>query len=175
MINSREVIKLLKQEKTNILVYKAIDGITIECYLPETEKFDLKKQTKAIKTTLEKLNLPSALVEAHKEKQNVFIIQFPEMKPEYTQEETDTVILNNLTALLDNLKDNITITKSVINKQLIEKSKGLFVREAINMYYKGYTNQYKENIDDYTSNKEFMDHCMDLFDKWISNYDEEEK
>lgn len=173
MINSREVIKLLKQEKTDILVYKAIDGITIECYLPETEKFDLKQQTKAIKAILEKLNLPSALVEAHKEKQNVFIIQFPEMKPEYTQEEIDEVITNNINALIENLKDNMAITKSAINKQLIEKSKGLLVREAINMYYKGYTNQYKESIDDYTTNTEFMDNCMNLFDRWLSNYEEE--
>lgn len=169
MTNSREVIKLLKEQKTEVQEFRPIDGITIECKLPENSEFNLETFKQYIKEVLYKLNLPSALVEQHKEMKNIFIIQFPDMIPEYAEEEVNEVIENNLTVLLDLIKGNSK--GRTPDKDTLRNHKGLLVRQAISMYYKGYANQYKQKEQDYIGDIQQFEKYNKVFDSWLSHLD----
>lgn len=165
MINSRKIIQLLQEQKTDIQEYKALDGITIECKLPEQHKFDLNSFKQYIKEVLYKLNLPSALVEQNKEMQNVFIIQFPDMIPEYTDEEVEQVIKDNLSMLVQLITSNSM--GHVPDKDTLRNHKGMLVRDAVTMYFKGYANQYKQTEEDYIGNLQEFEKYNKIFDKWL--------
>lgn len=158
------IIKELNKKVEKIVRMRKLDGLTIECSVQASSKSDIG--IKEINKLCKELKLMPISTEKNKDKDNVFALQFPELVPQYSEEEVESMYKDNFKWLLDNINSNDT----TITKQLIEDNKELFLKQAITMYYRSNVNQYKEKLDDYLNNYDYRNKIGRLFDRYIDEY-----
>lgn len=163
--NIENIIKILKKENTNVIKYKKYDGITIECYTPSD--IDCKDDMTKIANTLSKNNIQFSM-ERNEENKNIFITQFPELEPEYTEKQMEKMYKDIFEWLLDNVYENDMMKK--VTKQLILQYKDIYVKQAIMMYYKSNYNQYKVKQMDLLNDNQYKIKVSDYFKKYVEEY-----
>ena len=163
--NIENIIKILKKENTNVIKYKKYDGITIECYTPSD--IDCKDDMTKIANTLSKNNIQFSMERNGKNK-NIFITQFPELEPEYTEKQMEKMYKDIFKWLLDNVYENDMMKK--VTKELILQYKDIYVKQAIMMYYKSNYNQYKIKQMDLLNDNNYKIKVSDYFKKYVEEY-----
>lgn len=164
--NVDNIIKALKQDIKKIVKLTKFDGITIECSVQEDKKVD--DGIKEINKLCEKLELRPIATEKSKEKNNVFIVQFPELIPEYTEAQIKKMYNLSFKWLLDNLIRNDKEHK--VTPELLIKYKSLVVRKAIQIYCRSNINQYKEKLEDYLQDKKYVEKIDVLYYQFLETY-----
>lgn len=164
LLNIDLIIKALDKKVEKIVRMRKLDGITIECSVKANTKVDtgIKEANKLCK----ELKLLPIATEPNQAVSNIFALQFPELVPQYTEEDIERMYKDNFKWLLDNIHSNDT----TITKQLIEDNKELLLKHAITIYYRSNVNQYKESIDDYLNKYEYRNKIGKLFDRYIDEY-----
>lgn len=163
--NIENIIKILKKENTNVIKYKKYDGITIECYTPSD--IDCKDDMTKIANTLSKNNIQFSM-ERNGENKNIFITQFPELEPEYTEKQMEKMYKDIFKWLLDNVYENDMLKK--VTKELILQYKDIYVKQAIMMYHKSNYNQYKIKQMDLLNDNNYKIKVSDYFKKYVEEY-----
>ena len=83
--------------------------------------------------------------------------------------------INPFNWLLNNYTKNVA-NKKLISKEQILKNEMIFTKQAIDIYYRSYINQYKHNIKDYMNNFEYrikLDKLFELYvDIWFDNMED---
>lgn len=166
--NTDNIIKALKQDIKKIVKLTKFDGITIECSVQEGKKVD--DGIKEINKLCEKLELRPIATEKSKEKNNVFIVQFPELIPEYTEAQIKKMYNLSFKWLLDNLTINDKEHK--VTPELLIKYKSLVVRKAIQIHCRSNINQYKEKLEDYLQDKKYIEKIDVLYYQFLETYKE---
>lgn len=164
--NIEAIIKAFKKEKTSVMKYRKIDGITMECATQVSESADTG--IKDITDLCKKYKLHPISAEKNKEKSNVFALQFPEMLPEYTDKELEKMYNNSFKWLLDGVMSSDT--KHKVTTEVIMQYKAIFVKQAVTIHFNSNTNLYKEKIENYLNNKEYTAVVEKLFIRFANEY-----
>lgn len=160
------IIKELKNNCKYILKFQKYDGISIECYVAEQDNIDLG--IKEVKNICKKLKLNPIDIECNKEKTNLFLLQFPELLPKYTDKELQLLYEDNYKRLISDLKSNDINNKVDLN--LIIKNKNIFIKQAMISFYNINTNRYKGTLQGFLNNKELWDKAEVYFNDYIKCY-----
>lgn len=163
--NTENIIKVLKKENTNVIKYNKYDGITIECYTPSD--IDCKDDMIKIANTLSKNNIQFSM-ERNDNNKNIFIVQFPELEPEYTEKQMEKMYKDIFKWLLDNVYENDMMKK--VTKELILQYKDIYVKQAITMYYKSNYNQYRVKQMDLLNDNDYKIKVSDYFKTYVEEY-----
>ena len=111
-------------------------------------------------------NTPVA-IELNEDRENVFIVQFPEMIPEYTDEQIEKMFTDTFKWLIDNF---LTNSKNInFTKEQFALEKNMFVKHAIIIYYRSNVNQYKQKPEDYLNNLDFRNKIDNIYLNYISH------
>ena len=148
--NVEEIIRELKQSTKYIKDYHKFDGITIEC--TATSMKDRDKAIKEIKAVCKDLKLFPVSVEKKSTSDVLFAVQFPELEPEYNDEELKYMYEANFKFLFDNLK---SFDKSRFTRTILIENMNSLVKNAIRTYCKSNINKYKDNEDNYFNDVEY--------------------
>ena len=81
--------KELKNKCKKIIKFQKYDGISLECYVAEDTNID--DGISEIKKVCKSLKLNPINIEINKDKNNLFLLQFPEFVHEYTTEELEAL------------------------------------------------------------------------------------
>lgn len=164
LTNVDGIIKELKKKAKYLTSIEKLDGITIECSVAKTKKAEDKiEDVKAICKTL----VPyQAAIELNEKFDNVFIIQFPELVPEYTDEEINKMYMDSFKWLVDNFKTNDAASN--YTPELFMRQKDKFVKHAILIYYRSNTNQYRCKPEDLLNDKEYRTRIDSIFIDYIN-------
>lgn len=158
------ICKKINEEVPIILKCKKIDGITLECYI--YNKLNVKDNINEIRNQLHILNINPMNIEINKKQPNVFALQFPELDVQYSENENNKLYESIFNWLLNNYTKNVA-NKKLINKEQILKNGMIFTKQAIDIYYRSYINQYKHNIKDYMNNFEYRIKLDKLFELYV--------
>ena len=160
LTNMESIIKVFENSDiTTVSNFDKFDGITIECTLKGRSTFNkAKEQLTEVCTNLQLLPLN---FEQRKDDNKKFIIQFPELNVVYTKLQIEALYKSNFKFLFNNaILTNPTIK---ITKELLYKSKDIYVRQCIQAYVRSNINPYKENPQDYLDNIEYRREIDILF------------
>lgn len=160
------IVKKLKSELKEIKSAIKLDGITIECELKP--KSDMKLAYDNMRDLCTKLNLNPISLELNKERDNTFIVQFPEYNNEFTEEEKDKLYKNNFKFLIDSLYMNDPDKK--VTKEVVIKSRDIAIRQSLSIFYRSYANQYKEHLVDWYADEVLMKRMKDLYREFLTEY-----
>ena len=164
-LNNMEKIIALISSKTKyfdeILKY---DGITIEFTCKN--KINRESVKKDIETLCKTYGLNIYTLENNKDDIRKFILQFPDMVPEYTADEIQKMYIANFKWLLDDTIRN----KPDITKVFILDNTAKYVKLAVTTFYRSNINQYKEKLDDYLTNTEYRQKLNVLFMTYLDEY-----
>ena len=167
--NVESIMDKLKQQKTNIETFRKIDGITMECVMKETvtEK-QMDEQIKEIKSICKELKLPSCVTDKHKFQENIFALQFPDLEPNYTEKEMETMIKADLKYTLDvsfynDIRNKLTMTDFYNRKDKL-------VTDLLTTYYRFCINQYKHTEKEIITNKELREQVLNWINELFKDY-----
>lgn len=162
-----DIAKTLKKKAKYISLIEKVDGITLECSLSSTKK--AQDKIDEIKDLCREIKNTQVALEVNDDNPNTFLVQFPEMIPEYTDEQIEKMFNDTFQWLVGNFLSNNT-TKFTKDQFALEKN--MFVKHAIIIYYRSNVNQYKEKPEDYLNNKEFRDKIDNIYLNYISSFKE---
>ena len=163
--NVEAVINKLKEYELAVSNYKKYDGITFEC---ETTAPDIRNATsKIVQQKCVELGLAPVSIELRKDSDVLFGVQFPEMIPEYSNEEITKMYKDTFYFLFDNMKS--TDPSSVTKPILIENMSRL-TKHAITTYCRSNINQYKENAETYLNNSAYRAKIDGIFLESVDSY-----
>ena len=150
LVNVENIIDVIRPKVKKVRDLRKFDGITIEC--TKNDGVDIDKAIGEIVEVCNELKLIPIATEKRKDDPDLFIIQFTELIPKYTDEQVQKMYKDTFMFLFDNvkMKDPSSATKS----KLIENIDS-FVKHAIMIYCRSNINQYKENFDTYYNNKKY--------------------
>lgn len=160
-----DIAKALKKKAKYITTIEKVDGITLECSLSSSKK--AQDKIEEVKEICREIINTQIATEVNDENENVFLIQFPEMIPEYTDEQIEKMFNDTFQWLVGNFLSNNT-TKFTKDQFTLEKN--MFVKHAIIIYYRSNVNQYKQKPEDYLNNKEFRDKIDNIYLNYISSF-----
>ena len=140
------------------------DGITIEFTL--NGSVDIETSKKQVKDVCKKIKMVAYSIENNKQNDQKFSLQFPELVPEYTDEQIKNMYIANFKWLLDDATRN----KKDITKEFILINKDKFTRMAIKTYVRSNTNRYKEKEEDYINNYEYRTKLNYIFTDYLDEY-----
>lgn len=160
--NMEDIIKVLKDKLDYLIKIEKLDGITLECYMESNQLAD--KKFKNIEKVCTELKLNPIALELNEDQKNIFILQFPEMTPNYSESQELKLYKNSFKWLINNFNTNNNLVKGTpIN---FANYKDAFVKQAIMIHYRCNTNQYKSKLEDYLNNIEYRA----KIDNWFLDY-----
>lgn len=160
------ILTTLQNKLTKISSSRKYDGITIECTLKSRSKYDTAKEE--INTVCKELKLLPIQMEQNEENPKIFILQFPELNVEYTEEEITTMYISNFKWLLDDIMSKKA--EVMPDKDLLIRSKDIYVRQAISIYCRCNINPYKDNINNYLNNLEYRTKIDNMYLEYLDKY-----
>ena len=163
-----EKIQKQIQEETFIKETTLYDGISFECTIPEGKTF------KQCKTELNKkckeLKLLPISTEQNKDNEKLFILQFPELVPYYTEEQIYLMRYRNLDYQIDtSIKSSAQIGVKVTKQMLID-SIGIFVNECIRTFYNWNMNKYKVTLEELLKDLQLRQDTEKVFYEVLTKY-----
>ena len=162
--NMENIIAVILLDVTSFEQVIKFDGITIEFMCKNESEID--KSIKYMEKWVTNHKILPYLVEKSKDNNRKFIIQFPDLVPEYTEEEITKMYIANFKWLLDDTMNN----KPDLTKQYIIDHTINFVKLAITTYYRSNVNQYKEKLEDYLTNTMYRQKLNMLFMTYVEEY-----
>lgn len=166
MKNIDEIIVELRNLIKKVDKVVKFDGISIECFLSTGYTYD--ECVSEIEKCCKKLNLTSYSIEKSKLDDDAFLLQFPDLTPEYSAETIEKFYRENFKWLLDNITTNTG--NKMPPKDILLRDADKFVKMAITTYFRSNTNQYKDNINNYLSNEEYCKKLNCLFVEILQTY-----
>lgn len=163
--NIENIIKLFKKQNTKIIKYSKYDGITVECFTPSD--IDCKDDMTILANVLSSNNIQFSM-ERNGQNKNIFIVQFPELEPDYTQKQIEKMYKDIFKWLLDNVYENDTNNK--VTKDLLLQYKDIYVKQAITMYYKSNYNQYKTSLNNLLNDNQYKIQVSNYFVLYLDEY-----
>ena len=150
LINIESIIEAVLPMSKQVKDVRKFDGISMECTKLSTAS--LENAINEIKAICNKLKLLPVATEKRKDDAELFLVQFPELLPKYSDEEVAKMYTDTFIFLFNNIKmkDPSAATKS----KLIEGMESL-VKHAIKTYCRSNINQYKESFEDYYNDKKY--------------------
>lgn len=165
--NTETIAKLLSEKAKVVNKIIKLDGITIECTVASSDL--VNKGLLEMNRLCKKYNLLPISTEQNKDKQNIFIVQFPDLNVQYTDEEKHKlyyyILNNNITNFIANCKN----LNKPISIQDVIYSKGSFIRQAIRLYSRTSTNIYRTNLQSLLSDSEYIHYVSQIFDEVVSS------
>ena len=161
------VENIIKNIENNFKCFSSIvkyDGITIEFTLNDNVDKEIAK--KQVEEVCKKIKIVSYSIENNKQNDQKFSLQFPELVPEYTDEQIKNMYISNFKWLLDDATRN----KKDITKEFILINKDKFTRMAIKTYVRSNVNRYKEKEENYLNNIEYRNKLNLLFTDYLDEY-----
>ena len=161
------VENIIKNIENNFNCFSSIvnyDGITIEFTLNDNVDKEIAK--KQVDEVCKKIKIVSYSIENNKQNDQKFSLQFPELVPEYTEEQIKNMYIANFKWLLDDATRN----KKDITKEFILINKDKFTRMAIKTYVRSNVNRYKEKEENYLNNIEYRNKLNLLFTDYLDEY-----
>lgn len=163
-----------KLQKSKII--RKLDGITLECEL-KSKRTKLETAKTEIEKLCEEYELLPISIEQNSEDKQLFVLQFPDLNTIYTDTEKQTMYNVTFKWLLDNAiektKMNISGLPTKITKQLLKDSRGSYVKVAIDVFYNSAVNKYKQSIDMYSRNTDYIKSIENLYLNYLDTYCEE--
>lgn len=146
--NIEGIIDAVKPMSKQVKEFRKFDGISMEC----TKLGSIDSAINEMKALCTKLKLVPFATEARKDDSNLFLVQFPDLIPEYSEDEVTKMYKDTFMFLFNNIKikDPTAATKT----KLIEGMDSL-VKHAIKTYCRSNINQYKESFETYYNNKKY--------------------
>lgn len=156
--NMENVIDAINPQLHKTKELRKFDGITIECMA--LDMVDRGVSAEEVKAVCDSLKLQPNTVEYRKDDDKLFIIQFPDFMPYYTDEQQEKMYKDTFMFLFENIKmkDPASATKSA----LIENIDSI-VKHAITIYCRSNINQYKESFDTYYKNTKYRAKVNGIF------------
>lgn len=151
LCNIESIIKEMKKSIKVLVKLEKLDGITMECSVPQGMK--AKEGIKEAKAICKKLKLGPLAVEENPDKENVFALQFPELDVEYTEKQIEKMYKANYKWLLEGLLSRDKDHK--VTRELLLEFKDVFNKQAIMIYCKSNINPYKTDTSKYLNNIEY--------------------
>lgn len=140
-----EVIKKQIESESFIKSTKIIDGISLECRIPE------KKTYKQCQTELNKKcktwGLLPVAYEQNEEEKDYFLVQFPELEPYYTEEQKYNMFYSSSDYFV---KTSIDLSKRIgttVTRKMLMDSIEKYIYEIIKLYYNSNVNKYKVTLE----------------------------
>lgn len=167
VLSNINVENIIKNIENNFKCFSSIvkyDGITIEFTL--NDNVDKKIAKKQVDEVCKKIKIVSYSIENNKQNDQKFSLQFPELVPEYTEEQIKNMYIANFKWLLDDATRN----KKDITKEFILINKDKFTRMAIKTYVRSNVNRYKEKEENYLNNIEYRNKLNLLFTDYLDEY-----
>ena len=164
-INIEGIIKFLKTQSKHTKNMRKFDGITIEAEVATADKrINAMNEMQALS---KKYGIIPVAVEARADSDVLFGVQYPELRPVYSDEEVRKMYEDTFEFLLNNIKtkDPKSITRTI----LIENMER-FTRHAIIVYCKSNINQYKETVDDYLNKSKYRTKINGWYLEYIDKY-----
>lgn len=161
LTNIDDIITAIKKKAKYLTSIEKVDGITIECMVAQSKKAE--ERFEDIKTLCKSITSYQPALELNEKFQNTFLIQFPDMEPEYTDEFKKQMYFNAFEWLTSSYVANWTCK----NKPDIAKHMNTFVKHAILIHYRGFANQYRQKPEDLLDNKEYVKQVEDWFREYI--------
>lgn len=155
--------KELKNKCKKIIKFQKYDGISLECYVAQDTNID--DGISEIKKVCKSLKLNPINIEINKDKNNLFLLQFPEFVPEYTTKELEALYKDSYDRLIKDLKNNDVEHK--VTKDLIIRNKSVFIKQAIISFYNSNTNKYKGTLKTYLQDEDIWKKAETFFDNYI--------
>ena len=162
--NIESIIKVLEGKSIYVTQLRKLDGITIECTTTVDKIDNAMSEMKAIS---KQLGLMPVATEIRKDSNNLFGLQYPELKPIYSEAEMKKMYNDNFEFLFDNIK--MKDPKSINKTNLIENME-ILTKHAINTYCRSNINQYKESVDDYINNPKYRTKINGWYLEFIDVY-----
>lgn len=163
--NVESIINALRPVARNIVDFRKLDGITIECKVAEPSKRD--NAMNEIQAISKQLGVIPVAVELRNDSDVLFGAQYPDLVPEYTQAEVKQMYIDNFKFLFDNIK--MKDPKSITKTNLIENM-DRFIKHATMIYYKSNINQYKETLEDFTHTNRYKSELNGWYLDYMMSY-----
>lgn len=165
LLTIEDIMVALKKKAKYIANIEKVDGITMECSLAESKKAE--DRLDEVKELCKELKNTPVAIELNEAKENVFLVQFPEMIPEYTDEQIEKMFIDTFKWLIDNF---LTNSKNInFTKEQFALEKNMFVKHAIIIYYRSNVNQYKQKPEDYLNNLDFRNKIDNIYLDYLSH------
>ena len=162
--NIESIIVALDGKSKYVTNLRKFDGITIECTTTSDKRENAMNEMQALS---KKLGLMPVSVEARKDSADLFGLQYPDLKPLYTEAEVKRMYYDNFEFLFNNIKmkDPKSITRNILISNIDRLTK-----HAITTYCRSNINQYKESIDDYINNTKYRAKINGWYLEYIDIY-----
>ena len=157
------ICEKIKSDSTLVSIRK-YDGITIE--FGSINEEGREHLINIVKNVVIELGLKNYVIEKRKDSLINFILQFPDMNPEYTEEEIETMYKSNFKWLLDDSLAN----KPDLTKKFIQDHTENYVKLAVTTFYRSNVNQYKVKLDDLLSDYKMRAKLNVLFLTYLDEY-----
>lgn len=162
--------KIKKQIETESFIKETtiIDGISLECKIPE------KKTYKQCQTELNKKckawSLLPVSYEQNENEKEYFLVQFPELDPYYTEEQQYNMFYNASdyfvkTSIELSKKAGTTLTRKIL-LDTIEK----YIYEIIKIYYNSNCNKYKVTLESLENDIKLRNLIRPITEEVITKY-----
>lgn len=162
--NVENIIKIFQSKFKVFAKILKYDGITIEFTLNDNcNRDDIVKQVKQL---CKSYSLNSHSIELNKNDEKKFILQFPDLVPEYTKTEIDNMYIENFKWLLDDSLRN----KPDLSKDFISLNADKYVKLAIKTYFRSNVNRYREKEETYLNDFEYRSNLKKLFQDYLDKY-----
>lgn len=163
-LNMEQIIKEIKTYTKNFSEIIKYDGITIEFTCKDN--IDRQIAKKDITKFCESNKLIMYVLEDNPENVQKFILQFPDMTPEYSDDEIQQMYIANFKWLLDDTLHN----RPDLTKQFILDNTTKYVKLAVTTYYRSNVNQYKKSLDSYLTDTKYRQELNLLFMTYLDEY-----
>lgn len=162
--NIESIIKALEGQLKYVTYMRKLDGITIECTTTADKRENAMNEMQALS---KKLGIVPVSVEIRRDNASLFAVQYPELKPLYTEDEMKKMYNDNFEFLFNNIKmkDPKSITKNILISNMDRLTK-----HAITTYCRSNINQYKGSINDYINNAKYRTKINGWYLEYIDVY-----
>lgn len=155
-------------ENTIVKETNTYDGISIECKIPEKKTF--KQCKNSIEKYCKQIKLLPVAFEERPDKDDLFLVQFPELVPYYTEEQLHNMFFSSLDYLVST---NIELSKRsgvIVTRKMLLDTVEKYVTEVIKMYYNWNVNKYRETLDSLLNNVNLRNTIKRIFNEVIIKY-----
>ena len=141
-----ETIKKQIESETFIEEMRIVDGISIECKIPDKKTY--KQCQNELNKKCKSWNLLPVSYEQNEGDKKYFLIQFPELVPYYTEEQKYNMFYSSADYFITT---NIELSKRsgvIVTKKMLLDSVEKYVYEIVKLYYNSNVNKYKVTLND---------------------------
>ena len=163
-----ETIKKQLENDTFIKEYIIVDGISLECKIPEKKTFkqcqtELNKKCKA-------LGLLPISTELNQDDKKLFLLQFPELTPYYTEEHQYNIFYKSAEYFI---KTSIELSKragTIVTRKMLLDTIEKIVYEITKLCYNSNVNKYKVTLEDLKNDAQLNNQIKLIVEEVINVY-----